>query len=132
MGFRLFVLFTLVPLAELYLLMQLSQALGPELTIGVVLVTGAVGVVLAKSEGLAVLGRIQNQVAQGEVPGSAIMDGLCILAGGIFLVTPGLMTDTLGFLLLIPFTRRPIKRYLQRKLSAMIARGETNFFIRRW
>lgn len=129
--FRLLLLFTLVPVGELYLLFQVSRFIGPELTVGVVVVTGAVGVVLAKSQGIAALKNIQDQVAMGEVPGSAILDGLFVLVGGILLVTPGLITDLLGFSLLIPFTRRPIKKYLRRKLSELIARGDT-IYIRRW
>lgn len=129
--FRLLLLFTLVPVGELYLLFQISRFIGPELTVGVVVVTGAVGVVLAKSQGIAALKNIQDQVAMGEVPGSAILDGLFVLVGGILLVTPGLITDFLGFALLIPFTRRPIKKYLRRKLSELIDRGDT-IYIRRW
>lgn len=124
-------LFTVVPVAELYLLIQLGQVIGPELTVGVVVVTGAVGVVLAKSQGMAVLNSIQDQVEMGEVPGSAILDGLFVLVGGVLLVTPGLLTDTIGFIFLIPFTRRPLKNYLRHKLADLIARGDT-IYIRRW
>jgi len=129
---KLLLLFTVVPLVELYLLIQISEFIGAGLTVGIVVVTGAVGMVLARSEGMAVLGRLQDQVSQGEVPGNAILDGLFILVGGVFLVTPGLITDALGFTLLIPFTRAPIKNYLRRKLGEMMTRGETNIFIRRW
>lgn len=124
-------LFTVVPVAELYLLIQLGQVIGPELTVGVVVVTGAVGVVLAKSQGMAVLNSIQDQVEMGEVPGSAILDGLFVLVGGVLLVTPGLLTDTIGFIFLIPFTRCPLKNYLRHKLADLIARGDT-IYIRRW
>lgn len=129
--FKWLLLFTVVPVAELYLLIQLGQVIGPELTVGVVVVTGAVGVVLAKSQGLAVLNSIQDQVEMGEVPGSAILDGLFVLVGGVLLVTPGLLTDIIGFIFLIPFTRGPLKNYLRRKLADLIARGDT-IYIRRW
>jgi len=85
---------------------------------------------LAKSQGLAVLRRLQEQVAQGEVPGNAILDGLFILVGGVFLITPGLVTDAVGFLFLVPVTRTPIKGYLRRRLEDAISRG--NIHIRRW
>lgn len=132
MFLKLLLLFTLVPLAELYLLIQIGQAIGAELTIALMLVTGIVGVSMAKSQGMAVLGRLQSQVAQGEVPGSALLDGVFVLVGGILLITPGLISDTLGFLFLIPLTRGPIKAILRRKLEDYIARGGADLRFRRW
>ena len=132
MFFKLMVLFTVVPLVELALLIQVGKFIGTPMTIALVAVTGAVGVLLAKSEGLAVLGRLQDEMGMGEVPGNAILDGLFILVGGAFLLTPGLVTDTMGFIFLIPFTRVPLKKLLRRKLSDMIARGKTDIHIRRW
>jgi UPF0716 protein FxsA len=132
MLFKLMILFTVVPLVELALLIQVGQVIGTPLTIALVAVTGAVGVLLAKSEGLAVLERLQDELTLGEVPGNAILDGLFILVGGAFLLTPGLVTDTLGFMFLIPFTRAPLKTLLRRKFSDMIARGNTDIYIRRW
>lgn len=132
MLFKLLLLFTIVPLVELALLIRLGQAVGTPLTIAVVGITGAVGVVLAKSEGLAVLKRLNDEMAMGEVPGNAILDGLFILVGGAFLLTPGLVTDTFGFLFLIPFFRAPIKRLLRRKLADAIAKGNTSIYIHRW
>jgi len=129
---KLFVLFVAVPVLELYLLIQLGQQVGPGLTIGLVLVTGAVGMALAKSQGLAVLARLRQQLSQGEVPGAALLDGLFVLVGGAMLMTPGLITDTLGLLFLLPLTRAPIKAYLRRKFVDAVARGDTHIIIRRW
>lgn len=129
---KLLLLFTLVPLAELYLLILIGQAIGPALTIALVAVTGAVGVLLAKSEGLTLWGRVSRQLEQGEMPGDSMLDGLFILVGGIFLLTPGLITDTLGFVLLLPLTRAPIKRYLKRRLADALARGKIEVHINRW
>src|SRR5690554_7738125 len=79
---KLFVLFVAVPVLELYLLIQLGQQVGPGLTIGLVLVTGAVGMALAKSQGLAVLARLMQQPSQGAVPGACLLDGLFACVGG--------------------------------------------------
>lgn len=131
MFFKLLLLFTLIPLVELYLLIEIGKLLGAPLTIGIVAITGFVGVFLAKSEGLSVLRRLQNQLAEGEMPGNALLDGLFILVGGAFLLTPGLITDTLGFLFLIPFTRYPLRELLKRKLARMMSTGDINIYIRR-
>lgn len=131
MFFKLLLLFTLVPLVELYLLIEIGKLLGAPLTIGIVAITGFVGVILAKSEGLSVLRRLQNQLAEGEMPGNALLDGLFILVGGAFLLTPGLITDTLGFLFLVPFTRYPLRELLKRKLAKMMSTGDINIYIRR-
>lgn len=131
MFFKLLLLFTLIPLVELYLLIEIGKLLGAPLTIGIVAITGFVGVFLAKSEGLSVLRRLQNQLAEGEMPGNALLDGLFILVGGAFLLTPGLITDTLGFLFLIPLTRYPLRELLKRKLARMMSTGDINIYIRR-
>lgn len=132
MFLKLLFLFTLVPLAELYLLIQIGKVIGAELTIAIVLVTGLVGVSLAKSQGVAVLRRLRDQIALGEVPGGALLDGAFVLVGGILLITPGLVSDVLGFLLLIPLTRGPIKAFLRRKIEGYITRGRGDIRFRRW
>jgi UPF0716 protein FxsA len=132
MFLKLLLLFTLVPLAELCLLIQIGQVIGAEFTIAIVLITGIVGVSMAKSQGMAVLGRLQDQVAQGEVPGGALLDGAFVLVGGILLITPGLISDILGFLFLIPLTRGPIKALLRRKIEHYIAQDRADIRFRRW
>lgn len=132
MFLKLVLLFTLFPLAELYLLIQIGQAIGAGPTIAIVFVTGIVGVTMAKGQGMAVLSRLQRQVALGEVPGNALLDGAFILVGGILLITPGLISDALGFMLLFPITRDPIKKYLRRRFEDYVARGKTDIYIRRW
>ncbi len=131
MIFKLLLLFTLVPLAELWLLIEVGGVVGTIPTILLVASTGFVGVLLAKSQGFIVLHRMRTDLEAGGLPGEPIFDGVCILVGGAFLLTPGLLTDLLGFSLLIPFTRSGIKsvvsRYLQRKMDT-----GTLIFRRRW
>lgn len=132
MLFKLLLLFTLVPLLELYLLIVVGREIGPGLTIAVVAVTGAVGVLLAKSEGLAVWRRFAHRLESGDMPGDPLLDGLFILVGGAFLLTPGLITDGLGFVLLLPITRAPLKNCLKRRLADALAGGSVEIHIRRW
>lgn len=123
MLFKLILLLTVVPLTELLLLVKLTQWTGSFLlTVGIVLATGVVGAVLARAEGLRVVRNMQQEVQQGRMPTERILDGVMILVAGALLVTPGLMTDTVGFLLLIPFTRaafrKAVKRWVRRKMES--------------
>ncbi len=117
-------LFTLVPLVELYLLIRLGTYVGAVDTIAIVIGTGVVGGLLAKSQGLAVLDRMRAELNQGRLPAESLFDGLLILMAGAMLVTPGLLTDGLGLLLLIPWSRQAIKSWLKRKMQEKISEGE--------
>lgn len=103
---RLFLLFTAIPLLELWLLMRVSEVVGLPMTIATVLSTGALGAALARREGTRALSSWRDSLAQGELPKEGIASGLLILVGGIFLVTPGVLTDVAGLMLLIPPIRR--------------------------
>ena len=120
----LFLLFTLVPLVELYLLIRLGTYVGAVDTIAIVIGTGVAGGLLAKSQGLAVLDRMRAELNQGRLPAESLFDGLLILIAGAMLVTPGLLTDGLGLLLLIPWSRQAIKSWLKRKMQEKISEGE--------
>ena len=124
MLFGLFFLFTLVPLVELYLLIRLGTYIGAVDTIAIVIGTGVAGGLLAKSQGLAVLDRMRAELNQGRLPAESLFDGLLILIAGAMLVTPGLLTDGLGLLLLIPWSRQGIKSWLKRKMQEKISEGE--------
>lgn len=123
MLFRLFLLFAAVPILEVYILVRLGAAIGWKPTLGICLVTALVGSLLTKQQGLSAWRRVQDEMAQGVLPGDALLDGLLILAGGLLLVTPGLITDTVGLLLVIPLTRRAFKAWLKRKLSQKLQTG---------
>lgn len=128
---RLLLLFTLLPLAELWLLIEVGRRIGTLSTIGLVAATGLLGVLLARSEGLTVLRRLFDNLERGVLPGDELLDGIFILIGGAFLLTPGLITDTLGFVLLIPFTRRRIKSAASRYIRKRLERGSLRFWWRR-
>lgn len=114
---RLAVLFILVPLLELYLLIKLGSHIGGPATIAIVVVTGLIGAGLARSQGLKVMGEVRGSLAAGEMPADAIVDGLLILVAGAVLLTPGLLTDALGFFLLIPRGRRAVRSVARRWLA---------------
>lgn len=128
---KLILLFTLVPIIELFILFKLAEITSAWMTIGIVLFTGIAGAYLAKSQGKIVLSKIKNELNQGKLPGNQLLNGLCILIGGALLLTPGIITDVTGFLLVIPITRELYKEYIKRKFKDMIARGNVNIYFRK-
>jgi UPF0716 protein FxsA len=109
---RLLLLFTVVPVVELALLVQLGRVIGLAPTVAIVFLTGITGAALARWQGLLALRRVQNELAEGRVPAGALVDGLLIFVAGAMLLTPGLITDAAGFLLLVPPTRAAVRRAL--------------------
>jgi UPF0716 protein FxsA len=109
---RLFLLFLLVPLAEIYLLIRVGEVIGAPATIGLVIATAFLGAALARREGLRTFVAIQRSVAQGRLPTDDLVEGVMILFAGLVLLTPGFLTDALGFFVLLPPTRRWLRRYL--------------------
>ena len=120
---RLALLFVVVPIIELMLLIQLGQFIGLMPTLALVFATGIGGAAMARAEGLRVLFQFQEELAQGRLPGQAMLDGASVLVGAAFLLTPGVLTDLLGFSLLFPLSRRWIQRRLKKRLEQQIADG---------
>ncbi len=110
---RLLLLFTIIPLLELTLLIEIGQRIGVLNTVAIVLLTGVAGAALARSQGFGIFNRIQMELSRGQVPGDSLIDGAMILAGALLLLTPGLITDAFGFLLLLPPTRQVLRTYLK-------------------
>ncbi len=123
----LIILFITVPIVELALLIKVGQNIGVFNTVSIVIGTGVLGAILAKSEGLKTIYGIQRDLDMGILPSGRLFDGLFIFCGGLLLLTPGLITDLIGFLLLLPYTRSFIKEWLRNKFRYMIERGEINF-----
>ena len=113
----LFLLFVVVPATELYLLIQLSNLIGGFETFGVVIATGLLGSYMAKSQGMAVWTALNKKLSTGQVPGDELTDGAIILVSGTLLITPGILTDVIGFLGLIPWTRALYRIILKRFLA---------------
>lgn len=116
---RLLLFFLVVPLVELALLIELGWRIGTPATIAVIIVTGVTGAALARYQGLGVLRHVQAELAARRLPAGSLVDGVIILLAAALLVTPGILTDTIGFLCLIPAIRRRIKtalwRYFERR-----------------
>ena len=118
---RLFILFTLVPLLELYLLIKVGSHLGAEATILLIVLTGGVGALMARMQGFQVIVQIRERLREGVLPADELLAGGLIVVGGLLLVTPGLLTDVVGLALLLPFVRSRvvvwIKDFMRRKIQ---------------
>ena len=110
---RLLLLFVLTPLIELWLLMLVSKHLGVATTIWLVLITGFVGASLARRQGLQTWLSIQRETQQGKMPAASMVDAMMIFVAGVLLITPGMMTDVVGFSLLVP----PIRALLRNRFQ---------------
>ena len=115
---RLIVVFTMVPLIEVLLLLEIGNRIGTLNTILLIILTGILGAHLMRLQGFAVFRKIQEDLGRGIPPTNEIVQGALVLAGGILLLTPGFFTDAIGFLLLIPQSRK----YLLRKIQQAIER----------
>jgi UPF0716 protein FxsA len=120
---RLLFLFTLVPVVELALLIEVGSYFGVLPTVVLVIGTGVVGAALARWQGMQALGRLQGALRQGTSPGEDIFNGVLILGGGLLLLTPGLITDCFGFAALVPGSRNLIKIYLKRVVGQRMKTG---------
>ena len=125
---RLFLLFTVVPLVELYLLIAIGRVLGPVPTIALVLVTGALGAWFARLEGAKVIRSWQEAVARQELPKDGVIDGFLIFIGGVMLITPGILTDIAGLSMVMPPTRRMIAHRVRRWFERQIATGRVQVY----
>lgn len=121
---KLLLLFILIPTIELILLIQIGRWIGTLPTIGLIIFTGVLGAYLARRQGVQVLARLRAELQAGRLPAEPIFDGVIVLVAGAFLITPGILTDTAGFLCLIPATRRLIKRVIWSRLERAIQQGQ--------
>jgi UPF0716 protein FxsA len=110
-------LFVVVPLAELYVIFQVGDAIGIVPTLAILVADSLLGSWLLKSQGRAVWRRFNETLGQGRVPHREIVDGVLVIFGGAFLITPGFITDVVGVLLLLPPTRALFRRQLQKRLE---------------
>lgn len=116
--------FILLPLVDMYVLFLVAGRIGVLETVAVVVVTGIVGGLLARVQGIQTVRRLQYKMGRGESPSSELADGALILFGAALLVTPGLITDAIGFALLLPFIRPYIRSSLSSYLSDKVQRGD--------
>jgi UPF0716 protein FxsA len=117
---RLLLLFTVVPLLELWLLLRIGDLVGLGPTLGLVVLTGAVGAWLARHEGARAWRAVQEQLAAGRLPGRELLEAVLVLVAGIVLITPGVITDALGLGLLVRPVRARVAERIRRRLGASL------------
>lgn len=121
MFFKLFLIFAVVPLLELGVLIKIGTHIGAMNTIALVILTAIVGAYMVRQEGLGVLYRMQRDMNEGIFPADEIINGAMILVAGALLLTPGVFTDLIGFMMVFPlsrnFIRKYVKRYIEKKIS---------------
>lgn len=126
---RLALLFVIVPVVELVLLIQMGQWVGLLPTLLLVVATGVTGAWLARAEGVRVFFQFQQELAAGRLPAKSMQDGVAVLIGGAFLLTPGILTDVVGFSLLFPPTRRWIQARTRAALKQGIDEGNVSWVV---
>jgi UPF0716 protein FxsA len=120
MFLKLFLAFTLIPLVELYVLIETGRLIGTLATILLVIGTGVAGAALARQQGLRTMYQVRASLDRGIMPAEEMVDGLLILVAGAVLLTPGLITDLCGLFLLWPPGRRQVKRWLRERMDVWI------------
>lgn len=116
MRYVLFTLFIVVPALEIGTFLFLGHAIGVLPTVLLIILTGFLGVYIIRRQKTEFIKQIQQQMSAGQPPGNALIDGFCTFVGAILILTPGLITDVLGFLLLMPFFKRLVRPYIIRLL----------------
>jgi UPF0716 protein FxsA len=115
--------FTVFPLVELALLIEVGRRIGSLYTVAIILVTGVLGAYLARAQGLSVVRQVKARTSRGEIPGNELIDGVLVLTGAAFLITPGVITDLAGLSLVAPPTRRWYRETLKRRLVDLLTGG---------
>lgn len=126
---RLTLLIILVTSAELSILIPLWHAVGLPMTLAIVVITAFVGAALAKRQGITIWNRIQQELRKGQMPGDSLLDGLAVLVAGAFLLTPGVLTDLSGILLLIPPCRKPLKKLVKKYSKKMLEQPDVTHHV---
>lgn len=115
----LLLLFILVPLGEIYVLIQVGGVIGALPTIGLVVLTALMGALLIRHQGLSTLARAQRSMEEGQLPATELLEGAVILVSGALLLTPGFVTDAIGFACLVPRWRRyAVNKFIARHIEA--------------
>jgi UPF0716 protein FxsA len=121
----LLLLLLLVPLVEIYVMIKVGGIIGALPTVILVVLTAVAGAALARVQGLATLQRLQATLARGEAPASEMLEGVLLLVGALLLLTPGFITDLLGFACLIPVTRRALAWQILKRFTVVTPAGTT-------
>jgi UPF0716 protein FxsA len=126
MFLKLLLLFIVTPLVEMAILIELGRRFGTWHTIGIVVLTGLIGASLAKAQGLQVYRNLTRSLYNGELPHNHLIEGLLLFVGGALLITPGVLTDIVGFVLVLPWTRRLVREQVKSQLRKRLIYGGSN------
>lgn len=126
----LLVSFIVIPTIEIAIFIWTGGYIGIWSVIILILLTGILGTIVVRHEGMETMRRAQQLFQQGEIPRDEIFDGICIIIGAILLITPGFFTDVVGFLIVFPLTRKPFRHLLKKIIAKWLAKG--TFVYRRW
>jgi UPF0716 protein FxsA len=130
MGLLLLLAFLTIPVIEIYVIIQVGQAIGAVPTVLLLLVDGIVGAAIVRHEGAKAWNALRAAIAAGRVPTREIADGACVVLGGALLLSPGFVTDAVGLFLVLPFTRpiarRLLARIMGRRLRVVTPRGSVH------
>lgn len=125
---RLLLLFVALPALELALLIEVGSRIGTGATLVLIAVTGVVGASLARRQGLGVIRELQRETDAGRLPAAALVDGVILLVAAALLVTPGIVTDVVGFLCLVPALRDVVKRRAFQRFESAVREGRVQVF----
>lgn len=122
--FRLFLIFTIVPITELTILIKVGSYIGAVNTILIVILTAVIGAYMVKMEGIGVMSRIQKNMQEGIFPADELINGMMILVAGALLLTPGFFTDIIGFIMVFPASRNYLKKIVKPYIKKRMAPNE--------
>lgn len=126
----LILIFVIIPALEIGIFIWTGSMIGILPVVMIIILTGIVGIALVRQQGIETMRKMQHSIQQSEPPGEHILDGICILVGGVFLLAPGFFTDLVGFILVIPWTRQPCKKILYNQMVKRMKKGTIVY--RRW
>jgi UPF0716 protein FxsA len=122
-------LFIVLPAIEIAILIEIGKHIGALETLGLLVLSGVFGAALARRQGLQVIRQVQIEMEHGRVPGDALADGMIILIAATLLITPGVLTDVVGFLCLIPATRRAVKALVWKWFEHRMRSGQAQVYV---
>lgn len=123
--------FIIVPALEISVMIALGRYIGGWATFALIVLSGIIGVYITRREGRKVWDYARYELSRGHLPAQSLLDGICLFIGGVLLITPGFLTDIVGFLLVFPWTRPMFKVALLALIQRQIGRGGFTFFFRR-
>lgn len=128
--FWLLLAFLIIPALEITVFIWVGGMIGPWWIFVLIILTGFAGVAIARQQGIETWNRLRTSIYDRRPPGDHLIDGICIIVGGVLLFTPGFVTDIIGFFLVLPITRRPFRHLIKLYILNQISKGKITY--RKW